>query len=219
MDNHGPATPSELECVECRRTLPPDGFHRDRSSPTGRNRRCRDCRNARNREHVARDPARRAETIRRWREANPEQHAAAVRAHKMRRYGIDLATYEALFAEQGGVCALCRRPERTGWDLAVDHHHATGRVRGLLCRRCNAGIGLLREDPLVLRRAVDYLSRADGPCAHQLPPSPPPPPQSPPPPPPQSPPLKPPPPPQSPPPKPPPPPPYPPPVASSTPSS
>lgn len=139
--------------------LPPEGFHKDRNSPTGRNRRCRECRNARNREHVARDPARRAATIRRWREAHPEQYAASVRAHKMRRYGTDLKIYDALFAEQHGVCALCVRPEREGWDLAVDHDHASGQVRGLLCRRCNAGIGLLRENPVILQRAIEYLGR------------------------------------------------------------
>jgi hypothetical protein len=61
-----------------------------------------------------------------------------------RRFGIDMAAYLRMFEEQGGVCAICGRPERvvhwmTGqvMPLAVDHDHQTGEVRGLLCMNCN----------------------------------------------------------------------------------
>lgn len=72
--------------------------------------------------------------------------------------------YERLFAEQSGRCAICLLPE-TGRDpsgrtkrLAIDHDAETGRIRGLLCSRCNPAIGLLRHDPERLQRAIDYLS-------------------------------------------------------------
>ncbi len=78
------------------------------------------------------------------------------------KYGCDQETYERLQREQGGVCALCRRPETDQWkgvtlNLAVDHCHETKKIRGLLCRSCNLAIGKFREDAEVVQRAADYL--------------------------------------------------------------
>lgn len=69
---------------------------------------------------------------------------------------------EKLAIAQGSRCAICLRKD--GEDvrrLAVDHCHETERLRGLLCGRCNAGIGLLGENPEVLRRAIEYLQPLD----------------------------------------------------------
>jgi hypothetical protein len=56
------------------------------------------------------------------------------------------------------VCAICRQPERTpGRALAVDHDHATGEVRGLLCGNCNRGIGFLGDSAELLESAAGYL--------------------------------------------------------------
>ena len=159
MSDADPGSSGRLTCAECGHAGPPDDFHREASSRTGRNRRCKPCRNARNREHVQRDPERRRETMQRWQRSNPDRYAAAKREHKLRRYGLTSARYDALLAEQGGVCAICGDAERDGWDFAVDHEHASGRVRGLLCRRCNVGIGLLRDSPEVVTAAADYLRR------------------------------------------------------------
>lgn len=75
-----------------------------------------------------------------------------------RSYGIDRATYETLLESQGGVCAICGNPERGKKNhLSIDHCHDTGKVRGLLCGRCNSGIGLLNDDPELLRSALSYL--------------------------------------------------------------
>jgi hypothetical protein len=88
--------------------------------------------------------------------------------HLKRVYKITLAEYQDLFKIQGGVCAICHNPEtivdaKNGLlrDLAVDHNHKTGRVRGLLCRRCNQAIGLLNEDKDLLQQMIDYLSSID----------------------------------------------------------
>jgi hypothetical protein len=81
----------------------------------------------------------------------------------LKDYGINEATYEALLRSQGGVCAICHEGEsRVGpfgqtEPLCVDHDHATGRVRGLLCNGCNAGIGSLGDDSNRLRAAATYL--------------------------------------------------------------
>jgi hypothetical protein len=72
-------------------------------------------------------------------------------------YGIRISDYTRLLAEQGGLCAICRRKPRSDRPLFIDHDHKSGRVRGLLCGRCNTGIGYFHDDPDKLERAVDYL--------------------------------------------------------------
>lgn len=70
-------------------------------------------------------------------------------SHLARKYGMTQADWDAMYADQGGVCAICKVPGRVGkhGKLAVDHCHATGRVRGLLCSPCNISIGILGETP------------------------------------------------------------------------
>lgn len=72
-------------------------------------------------------------------------------------YGMNPATYRRMVEGQGGLCWLCgRKPGVKG--LGVDHNHTTGKVRALLCARCNMGLGALRDDPALCRRAADYLT-------------------------------------------------------------
>lgn len=81
--------------------------------------------------------------------------------HYMRQYlyGISQQEYEALLAAQGARCAICGSPDWPGKDNRphVDHCHATGKIRGLLCGKCNAGLGNYDDDPARLRAAADYL--------------------------------------------------------------
>lgn len=72
-----------------------------------------------------------------------------------RTYGITVEQYEAILAEQGGTCYICRRPARGR--LTVDHDHATGEVRGLLCRFDNNLLGQAHDDLEYFARAVAYL--------------------------------------------------------------
>jgi predicted nucleic acid-binding Zn ribbon protein len=75
-------------------------------------------------------------------------------------YGITPAEYVALLESQGGRCAVCRTDVpggKGGWH--VDHDHATGRVRGVLCNNCNQGLGRFMDDPTRLRAALGYLER------------------------------------------------------------
>lgn len=86
------------------------------------------------------------------------------------KFGMTQADYDALFASQGGVCAICGCSEtrivpRTGLvrTLTVDHDHSKGSrksaVRGLLCSNCNRALGLFKDDPKLLLAAAAYLQR------------------------------------------------------------
>ncbi len=91
---------------------------------------------------------------REWRKRNPERWAQLMRRH---HYGIEEPEFQALLTAQGGRCAICR--EQFAKTPSVDHDHVTKRIRGLLCRNCNCGIGLLKDSPLVLRAAAEYLEK------------------------------------------------------------
>lgn len=58
---------------------------------------------------------------------------------------------------QSSLCAICGQTCSTGQRLCVDHDHATGKMRGLLCRKCNSGLGQFGDDPEMLRAALSYL--------------------------------------------------------------
>ena len=89
---------------------------------------------------------------------NRAERLAISRAQKLRRFGLSIEDYDTIHRAQGGVCAICRRPQR-GKRLAVDHDHETGRVRGLLCASCNTGLGHFRDDPVLLYVAAAYLGK------------------------------------------------------------
>ena len=76
-----------------------------------------------------------------------------------RKYRIRQAQYDEMLAAQNGLCAICKDPQRSATDkwLVVDHCHTTKRVRSLLCRMCNTGIGYLGEDPSIARAAHEYI--------------------------------------------------------------
>lgn|SRR6185503_2558605 len=85
-----------------------------------------------------------------WARKNPESRKNIVLKHL---YKITLDDWNLLFARQDGRCAVCSERKR----LYVDHCHATGRVRGLLCRDCNLALGHLKDSPELLTYLLAYL--------------------------------------------------------------
>jgi hypothetical protein len=79
---------------------------------------------------------------------------AAKQARRKGLYGLTPVEHADLVARQKGLCAICNEPK----DLCIDHDHKTGQVRGLLCTNCNLGIGNLKDDPEILRKAIAYLT-------------------------------------------------------------
>ena len=87
----------------------------------------------------------------------PENKVRDIQKRRLRKYGLTEAEYQAFLDRQGGACAVCHIPEPG----AVDHDHKTGEVRGILCISCNAALGLLRDNPDLLRSAIIYLEGED----------------------------------------------------------
>ena len=89
-----------------------------------------------------------------------EYHRLRARKSQLKlSYGITIEEYDVMLAQQDYKCAICNTDKPTGkWKVfAVDHCHVTGEVRGLLCNECNRGMGLLRDNADLLRKAADYL--------------------------------------------------------------
>lgn len=155
--------PNEVErkCGRCRAIKPIGGFNRNRRALRGYQRICRKCQD----EHIntfdERHPGRRLQSIKDWNEHTGKERRLFY------DYGLTRELYEEMLANQGGVCAICGCPERSITKkggkvraLAVDHDHATGEVRGLLCGMCNNGLGNFKDNPALLESAIQYLNRS-----------------------------------------------------------
>jgi hypothetical protein len=123
-------------CPDCDTVKPLEEFPHTPASRTGRATYCRPCHNLRGR-------------------ASRDKVGGSRTYHLQRRYGITAEEADAMFAAQDGLCAICR----TAPAAHVDHDHATGRVRELLCFGCNGGLGQFKDDPATLRAAARYVER------------------------------------------------------------
>lgn len=86
-----------------------------------------------------------------WQAENPERVKDTV---YRRKYGISLGEYKAMVDQRGGKCDICA----TVAELVIDHCHANGHVRGLLCDRCNVALGCIKDSPVIALSAAQYLT-------------------------------------------------------------
>lgn len=150
-------------CGMCGQPKDLSDFHRNKTTKDGRTSRCKECAKATTREWYSKNTEKAKASAIKARKSNPD---AYWRRYYKRQYGITLERYQELLLVQGGVCAICGRECGSRGRLAVDHDHkccpgntSCGKcVRGLLCARCNQGIGHMEDDAARLRRAADYLS-------------------------------------------------------------
>lgn len=111
-----------------------------------------------------RNPEKQKRANHRWVENNQGRRRESTRKWQLKtNYGITEEDYQALLEGQEGKCAICLTDTPTGkWKVfAVDHCHKTGKVRGLLCNECNRGIGLLKDNAELLKKAAAYLERTN----------------------------------------------------------
>ena len=144
-------------CSKCHAEKPVDAFGVESRQKDGRRAHCRTCGWAATKEYRQRSESHKR-SVQKWR------RGANGRAYQRRgmlksNYGITQDGYDRMLTEQGGVCAICGTTNPGGryGCLVVDHNHATGKVRGLLCDRCNKGAGFFNDDPELLDKAVAYL--------------------------------------------------------------
>ncbi len=138
--------PGHKICTRCQKALPYSDFALDRfNSGSGRHARCKTC------FQEASKPVRQtAEYKLKHRHQNLN-----------RTYGMSKEAHDAQLESQGGACAICRRKpgftSKKDMHLYVDHCHATGKIRRLLCFYCNFGLGNFRDDPALLIEAALYI--------------------------------------------------------------
>ena len=129
-------------CRTCKQVKPHGEFHRRPNRNDGLSSYCKPCVSEQSK----------------VRNALPHKKQKA-RENKYRvKYGIGVAEYDRMLQAQGGCCAICRVPAE-GSPLHVDHDHVTGRVRELLCLKCNALLGQAGDQISILRLAIQYLER------------------------------------------------------------
>ena len=147
-------------CVRCQNRLPRTAvfFDRQRSlQRTGGVERlakyCKGCRAAKVRGYAANTRDRRREYYR-------------TAMHHLKKYGLTKKAYDTRLTAQGSVCAICRGVNvymhGRQIPLAVDHDHGTGKIRCLLCNKCNTVLGQFRDSEELFISAVEYLRRARG---------------------------------------------------------
>ena len=127
-------------CKVCGVEKPLEAFNRNWKAKDGRLRTCAPCRN-----HLRR--------------TDPNKDREIRRNNLWQKFKITLDEYDAMLESQGGVCAICEKPCPSGRALAVDHCHDTGQIRGLLCMKCNRGLGLLGDSVEQHQKCIEYLGR------------------------------------------------------------
>lgn len=156
-------------CSKCGKTKDISLFAKDRHSSDGYTYWCKDCRNTANKKYRKENPDKVQEHNEKWKDKRKEYYSLPKNQEKLRRhhlkkmYNITLEDYDALFQLQGGVCAICGKPETSSKasNLAVDHNHTNGSIRGLLCNKCNRGLGYFEDDATILSKAIEYLKNKD----------------------------------------------------------
>jgi len=87
-----------------------------------------------------------------------KNHRAERKEYYLKRlYGLSKDEFENIFHQQGKACAICGKKDCNSKELHVDHDHASGAVRGILCSNCNTALGLIKDNPKIAQTMVDYL--------------------------------------------------------------
>lgn len=165
---------TERKCGKCGVVKLAQEFHKDKTRKGGFKYDCKLCVGAAHQEWTRKNASRINEYNKRRyaeRKARGERYPSEAKEYKIAmsrktRHGITQERYEEMLREQNNVCAICGQKETARGNgsgsksLSVDHCHATGQVRGLLCHACNVALGLMKDDTARLSKAIEYLSGA-----------------------------------------------------------
>lgn len=148
----------KIECNKCVDWKPLSEFHKDKRRPYGAAMYCKTCTNRITREnHKSR-----------YAPGKPrhKMYSRKCKNHQLKRdYGISLEDYEKILSSQGGKCDICKTElcYDKGPNLAhLDHCHSSQAIRGILCVRCNKGLGYLQDSEDIIQGAIRYLEKHQG---------------------------------------------------------
>jgi Recombination endonuclease VII len=151
------------KCNKCNLTKSETEFHKQKDKGDGLFYCCKQCRTKYDHKHHQSKSDYYKNVVKNFLVKNKDYNKTYWINYKRPVHGINKDKYLEMFEQQKGVCAVCGYPETSKTKsgkikrLAVDHCHATGKVRGLLCHRCNISIGMLREDVELLYKVINYI--------------------------------------------------------------
>jgi hypothetical protein len=130
------------KCSKCKIEKPLSDYHKRSNRPCGVRSQCKECYLLYPKESKRRD--------------------GYMRDFNLLKYGIDFTDYTKIFNKQNGCCKICNKHisevnKGHKKSLCVDHCHDTNIVRGLLCDKCNRGLGLFNDNIEILKKAIEYL--------------------------------------------------------------
>jgi DNA-directed RNA polymerase subunit RPC12/RpoP len=131
----------KLQCSSCKEEKTSNKFYRNKSTKTGYSNQCQECR-------------------KKWKPSDEQKERYNERTRNWNRKklsGFTREDFDNKLIEQNYKCAICGtdNPGATNWH--ADHDHKTGQKRGILCHKCNTGLGLLKDDVEILCAAIEYL--------------------------------------------------------------
>lgn len=146
-------------CSKCTTNKSVEDFSCDASRADGRNVYCKPCKKqiTINYKSAPGYRVRLNKSNREWQKKHPSRKKAYGRKANLKSKGLTIDAWHVMLGEQYGLCKICHTIN-DGSILNVDHDHLTGRVRGLLCDRCNLGLGQFFDSPIRLQSAIAYLN-------------------------------------------------------------
>ena len=159
------------KCGKCKIEKPIKNFYQSKATKTGIYPNCKDCSKEskkRSREKSIDLKQKTKQYKQNYRKKHPERNNGYYRRRNLSKYNLSLLEYENILNSQNGACAICLKNEiindnfnKMAKLLSIDHDHNTGKVRGLLCNKCNTGLGLFEDSIESLVKAIEYLRRSN----------------------------------------------------------
>ena len=152
-------------CAQCKEVKPLSSFGKDKHNNDGYNYSCKLCKNKASRSRHKANPELSKKRNIKHRLKRKEYYdsdkgkESSRRSHLKIKFNITLEDYNIMLEAQNGVCAICSNTEMNNVNkvLCVDHNHETKKIRGLLCGKCNTGLGHLNDNIELLINAIKYL--------------------------------------------------------------
>lgn len=143
-------------CSQCKEVKSLDDFYDEPRVKDGKQARCKICHGKATEKYRKEHPELyRKASLKHWHSLDVKKK----QARWIKRYGIDAKDYKQMLIAQNGVCKICQKPCFSRQFLSVDHCHKTGKVRGLLCVKCNTALGMMDDNIDYLNAAIDYLKQ------------------------------------------------------------